>query len=110
MATPFQAAGYDFADGAGRFNRRNSNFANESATAQDEHFRIRLHSLPASQIQDYEIVSLIYRQDRAAHAQSPSASFTALPLFLQFGRALLSGRELVGQKGLLSLGALKQMP
>jgi hypothetical protein len=45
-----QTAGDDIADSGRRFNCRNSNSSNQRALPQNQHFRVRLDSLPGAEI------------------------------------------------------------
>jgi hypothetical protein len=63
-----QAARDYIADGSGRFNRRNPNFSNETAVAQNQHLGIWLDSLPGAQIENNEVVGLVNRKDGATHS------------------------------------------
>ena len=72
-----QAAGDDIADGGGRFNRRNTNLSDETAIAQNKHFRIWLDPLPGTQIENNEIVSLIDCEHSAAHSNFSGCDGTA---------------------------------
>src|SRR5437867_5050429 len=60
-----QGAGDDIADGGSRFNRRNADFSNKGAVANDQHLGMRFHSVAAAEIQNHKIVGLIHGQHLA---------------------------------------------